>query len=123
VPSKTVAQFITADHSAWLAKSGKGGKPHKDNPVRVFVDKESKYLHKWELLRLDSLKAASSPYHQSLALREFSRRDFCCLVGGKSIAILHLAFPPHPNPGNPRTFGCQALPFTPESVDDRLASE
>src|SRR6266853_5442823 len=59
VPSKTVAEFLTADHRAWLAKSGKRGKPHQDNPVRVFVDKESKYLDKWELLGLDSLKEIS----------------------------------------------------------------
>ena len=57
VPSKVVADFITSDHRGWLAKKGKGGKPHKNTPMRVFLDKESKYLDKWELLGLDSLKA------------------------------------------------------------------
>ena len=55
VPSKIVADFITADHRNWLAKSGKGGKPHNDNPVRHFLDPENKYLDKWGLLGLGAV--------------------------------------------------------------------
>ncbi len=58
VPSKTVADFLAKDHRDWLARPGKGGKPHKDNPVRVFLDKENQYLDRWDLLGLDLLTAA-----------------------------------------------------------------
>ena len=53
VPSKIVADTIREDHALWLKTPGRGGKPHKDNPVRKFFDADGKYLEKWEELGLD----------------------------------------------------------------------
>lgn len=52
VPSITVATFIRKGHRQWLGKMGKGGKPHNDSSVRIFIDEEGKYLEKWNLLGL-----------------------------------------------------------------------
>lgn len=52
VPSKEVASWVKKNHSNWLKKPGKNGKPHQDNPIRQFRDRESKYLNRWELLGL-----------------------------------------------------------------------
>lgn len=50
VPSLVVANYCRTNHAAWLAKPGKGGRPHKDNKIRVFTDLDGTYLAKWELL-------------------------------------------------------------------------
>jgi Holliday junction resolvase-like predicted endonuclease len=53
VPSKDVADYVKKGHKKWLETPGRGGKMHKDTPIRIFDDKENKYLDKWELLGLD----------------------------------------------------------------------
>ena len=52
VPSKIVASQLRRGHSKWLKTPGKGGRKHKDTPMRVFYDKENKYLKRWDLLKL-----------------------------------------------------------------------
>lgn len=52
VPSKVVAEYIEKSHREWLNTPGKKGKPHKDNPMRMFKDEEDQYLEKWGSLRL-----------------------------------------------------------------------
>lgn len=52
VPSKIVAGFIKENHVTWLKTPGKRGQPHKDNPMRAFIDKDQKYLNRWDLLGL-----------------------------------------------------------------------
>lgn len=52
VESKTVADFIKAEHQRWLATPGKKGQAHKDNPMRMFGDSEQKFLNKWDSLKL-----------------------------------------------------------------------
>lgn len=51
VPSKIVAKAITKSHADWLARPGRGGQAHKDNPMRRFDDYKS-YEEKWEILGL-----------------------------------------------------------------------
>jgi hypothetical protein len=50
VPSFVVAEYCRSRHAAWLARPGKGGRPHRDNPVREFKDVEGQYLSAWGLL-------------------------------------------------------------------------
>ena len=52
VPSKVVATWVKKGHARWLATPGRGGRRHKDNPMRTFQDGEGQYLGKWELLGL-----------------------------------------------------------------------
>ncbi len=52
VPSKDVAEYVTKDHSGWLALPGRGGRAHTDNPLRQFKDRDGKYLERWDLLKL-----------------------------------------------------------------------
>ena len=52
VPSKVVAEYIEKSHREWLNTPGKKGKPHKDNPMRMFKDEEDQYLEKWGSLGL-----------------------------------------------------------------------
>lgn len=52
VPSRDVANYLKADHEKWITTPGKGGRKHKDNSVRVFADKDDRYLERWELLGL-----------------------------------------------------------------------
>ena len=52
VPSKTVAEYVTTRHAAWLATPGKKGRVHQDNSIRKFSDPEGKYLNRWDLLGL-----------------------------------------------------------------------
>lgn len=52
VPSKVVAKFIKKEHSDWLKALGKRGQKHHDNPMRIFKDKDQKYLNRWDLLKL-----------------------------------------------------------------------
>ena len=52
VPSSTVAKQVKSSHAKWLATRGKGGKRHRDNPLRNVWDHDDKYLNRWDLLGL-----------------------------------------------------------------------
>lgn len=52
VPSKDVAESIRLDHSKWISKSGRDGRPHAESSIRKFEDKDGKYLERWDLLGL-----------------------------------------------------------------------
>jgi hypothetical protein len=52
VPSKDVAEYIRETHREWLNTPGRGGKKHNDSDVRMFRDREGKYLNRWNLLGL-----------------------------------------------------------------------
>jgi hypothetical protein len=52
VPSKVVADFVYKDHRQWLAKKGRDGSDHKDNPVRQFRNPDAKYRDNWKILGL-----------------------------------------------------------------------
>jgi hypothetical protein len=52
VPRATVAQFVRANHQAWLRTPAKGGRAHVDTPMRKFKDPDDRYLGLWELLNL-----------------------------------------------------------------------
>ncbi len=52
VPSQIVAQFARDYHHTWLTTLGKKGQQHRDNPMRKFLDKEGKFLERWDLLSL-----------------------------------------------------------------------
>jgi hypothetical protein len=52
VPSKDVAQYISKSHTRWLARPGRGGRAHKDTPMRQFKDLDGKFLERWGLLKL-----------------------------------------------------------------------
>ncbi len=60
VPSRVVARYVKASHSAWLAALGKGGKHHRDSTMRVFSDDKNKFLGRWDLLGLDALQRTAS---------------------------------------------------------------
>jgi hypothetical protein len=53
VPRTAVAKYVREGHRAWLATPGRGGKPHKDNPMRTFRDPAHEYRDRWDLLGLD----------------------------------------------------------------------
>ena len=52
VPSKIVANNIKNDHNTWLKKPTKSGKKRGDSSIRIFRDREEKYLDRWDLLKL-----------------------------------------------------------------------
>ncbi|MFN0079435.1 MAG: hypothetical protein ACKVY0_23465 [Prosthecobacter sp.] len=52
VPSAAVAKYVRDGHSNWLAKPGRNGQAHVDNPVRNFHDRTNEYLERWDLLDL-----------------------------------------------------------------------
>lgn len=52
VPSKIVADSIKHGHAEWLKTPSIKGTPHQDNLIRLFSDKEGKYLERWDLLNL-----------------------------------------------------------------------
>ena len=52
VPSQIVADFIAKNHKNWISSPGKKGQARNDSSIRVFLDKESKYLNRWDLLGL-----------------------------------------------------------------------
>ncbi len=56
VPSQIVADTIAKYHRNWLNTQGKNGKKHNDTNIRVFLDKEDKYLDKWEYLDYQMIK-------------------------------------------------------------------
>ena len=51
VPSEVVAISIKTAHEEWLKTLGKNGQQHKDNSMRIFYDKDDKYLDNWEYLK------------------------------------------------------------------------
>lgn len=51
VPSKIVAETITASHKKWLETPGKKGQKHNDNSMRKFNDNDDKYLNNWKILK------------------------------------------------------------------------
>lgn len=53
VPRRNVALAVRKDHREWLDAPGRGGRRHRDNPVRRFRDPELKYRDRWDLLGLD----------------------------------------------------------------------
>jgi hypothetical protein len=53
VPRDVVARFVRDSHQDWLAKPGRGGRPHRDNPNRSFCDPNGQYRDRWDLLELD----------------------------------------------------------------------
>jgi len=52
VPSRIVADYVSTSHRRWLKGTKANGQPRKDSAIRVFNDKESKYLERWDLLGL-----------------------------------------------------------------------
>ena len=54
VPSKIVAATVKEGFARWLATPGRNGRRHKDNPMRMFHDREAEgdFRNKWELLGL-----------------------------------------------------------------------
>ena len=52
VPSAAVAKHVRDDHNSWLARPGRHGQAHVDNPVRNFHDRVNGYLERWDLLGL-----------------------------------------------------------------------
>jgi hypothetical protein len=52
-PREDVSQFASENHRRWLAIPGRKGQPHRDTPIRQFIDAENKYLNRWDLLGLD----------------------------------------------------------------------
>jgi hypothetical protein len=52
VPRAKVAEYVSKNHKAWLAKPGLGGKAHRETPMRVFRDPKGEYRDRWELLGL-----------------------------------------------------------------------
>jgi len=53
VPSGVVAAYVSSSHKKWLSTPGRGGKQHRENPMRHFRDPQNEFLDKWELLGLD----------------------------------------------------------------------
>jgi len=50
VPSKVVEQYAKEEHQKWLETPGKKGQQHNTSSMRMFRDKEDKYLGRWDLL-------------------------------------------------------------------------
>ncbi|OGV63043.1 MAG: aspartate ammonia-lyase [Lentisphaerae bacterium RIFOXYA12_FULL_48_11] len=52
VPSRVVASYVKRTHREWLAKRGRHGRKHRDNPMRHFKDEIEVYRDRWDLLKL-----------------------------------------------------------------------
>lgn len=52
VPSKVVADYVSAKHGEFLRTPGRHGRPHRDTSIRGFKDKKQSYLEQWEFLEL-----------------------------------------------------------------------
>jgi len=52
VPSKQVAKVTKRSHRKWLVKLRRDGGERKNNSLRLFPDRDDKYLGKWNLLGL-----------------------------------------------------------------------
>ena len=44
VPSGVVGTTVKKDHADWLARPGRGGRPHEDNTVRKFKDDDTLHM-------------------------------------------------------------------------------
>jgi len=53
VPRAVVAEYVRKQHALWLGTPGRGGKPRRENAMRVFRDAENAYRGQWVLLGLD----------------------------------------------------------------------
>ena len=53
VSAATVAATVAKEHQEWLNTEGRGGRQHRDNPMRKFHDYDDKYLDAWASLGLD----------------------------------------------------------------------
>ena len=51
VPSKDVSKIITESHANWLNAIGKDGQKHNDNNIRIFTDKDDKFMDRWDYLK------------------------------------------------------------------------
>ena len=52
VPSRIVAEKISASHANWLKGRKRDGSQRKDTSMRKFKDSENKYLEAWHLIKL-----------------------------------------------------------------------
>ena len=52
VPRAAVAKYVREQFRTWLATPGRGGRRHKDNPMRTFGDSTDQYRDRWDLLGL-----------------------------------------------------------------------
>lgn len=52
VHSSDVAEYISTNHSKWLAGAKADGSTRKDSSMRVFADAEHRYKENWEVLGL-----------------------------------------------------------------------
>ena len=52
VPKADVSAFTRSGHAKWLNTPGRKGQPHRDTPMRTFVDPDGKYIDRWDLLGL-----------------------------------------------------------------------
>ena len=55
VPSAVVAESCRTSHRNWLATPGRGGRPHKDNSIRIFADADDLWRDRWDVLGLDRM--------------------------------------------------------------------
>jgi len=52
IPTLVVSGGVYAQHRQWLAETGRGGKPHKDNPMRTILPaRVAGYEDRWDLLQ------------------------------------------------------------------------
>ncbi len=51
VPSNIVASQLKEGYKAWLETPGRKGQNHNDNSFRKFLDKDDKYLNRWDYLK------------------------------------------------------------------------
>lgn len=54
VLSAVVAEYVRADHRAWLASPGRNGHQRKDSNLRKFWDRSNEWKDRWDLLGLKS---------------------------------------------------------------------
>lgn len=52
VPRAVVAKHVREEHAAWLATPGRDGRPHAENKMRVFRDRDNEYRDRWDILGL-----------------------------------------------------------------------
>jgi hypothetical protein len=53
VPRSVVARFVRKSYRKWLVTPGRGGRRHRETPMRLFTDREGKYRERWDLLGLE----------------------------------------------------------------------
>jgi len=52
VPSKDVAKYAKTDYDIWIKSPNKKGGKHHHTTIRMFRDRDGKYLNRWDLLGL-----------------------------------------------------------------------